>query len=194
MGWYTQVIYNAMSFNKGFEQSRILVSTPRGSWNLSPVETKGKGTTLLVEWLLHIEAETCHSINSGNLCSCFSHSLSYCELLWLNRHILNYFYYMMDNSVNISNDKTYSIVILRGELNFRVFSSQSLKLFRISFHLQRNTISVHIKLHFLLTFSLTTSPVSFSAALECPFTGLLHSTRGSCRKVFKTLKWKQILW
>lgn len=43
---------------------------------------------------------------------------------------------------------------------------------------------------FKLTFSLTTSPVSFTCAFVFPLTGLLHSTRGSWRKVFKTLKLK----
>lgn len=38
-----------------------------------------------------------------------------------------------------------------------------------------------------LTFSLTISPVSFTKVFVLPLTGLLHSTRGSCRKVFKTL-------
>lgn len=41
--------------------------------------------------------------------------------------------------------------------------------------------------YFKLTFSLTTSPVSFTCAFVFPLTGLLHSTRGSWRKVFKTL-------
>lgn len=138
MGRYTQVIYKSYSIlYTGVEHSRIFVSTG-GSWNLSPMEIKGQGTTMLVKSSTYWSWDLLLYKFRQFVFKFFPLYIITVICLWLNKHVLNsVFTILMIRMLTLvmTIKKTYGLVILDRELNFRVFNGQSLTVFRISSHL-----------------------------------------------------------